>query len=232
MNLYVGTSGYSYPAWKGSFYPKGLPRDGMLRYYGEQFRTVESNYTHRVIPKASVVEGWAGDVAADFRFALKAPQQITHFKRLKDAGDVLASFLDVAGMLKKRLGPILFQLPANFKKDVLRLKTFLALLPSKTRAAFEFRNATWFDDEVFDLMRRRRVALCIAEADADLDVPFVATANWGYLRLRMPEYSDAELKGWIKRVKKQAWSDAYVFFKHEYEARGPKMAARFLELAS
>ena len=204
----------------------------MLRYYGERFRTVESNDTFRGVPKASVLEGRAGNVPADFQFALKAPQQITHFKRLKDAGDLLASFLEAAKALKERLGPILFQLPPNFKKDVPRLRDFLKLLPRRKRAAFEFRHASWFDDEVFDLLRERQVALCIAEAEDGLETPFVATADWGYLRLRMPEYSDSELKAWVKRVRDREWRDAFVFFKHEDEGKGPVMATRFLELAT
>src|SRR5438270_781347 len=203
MTLYVGTSGYSYKPWKGKFYPERLPDKQMLRYYGEHFRTVEINYTFQGIPKPSVLEGWAGMVPADFRFVLKAPQQITHRKRLKDAGDLVAEFLEVAGVLNKRLGPILFQLPPNMKKDAARLRDFLALLPSEQRAAFEFRHQSWFDDETFGLLRDHRVALCIAEAEDDLEVPFVATADWGYLRLRRPNYGDAELRAWVKRVRDQ-----------------------------
>ena len=232
MNLYVGTSGYSYQEWKGKFYPSDLPPEQMLRFYGERFRTVEINNTFYSMPKASVLQGWAGEVPTDFRFALKASQQITHRKRLKDAGDAVSQLLDVAQALKKRLGPLLFQLPPNFKKDVARLREFLALLPSKRRAAFEFRHPSWFDNDVFELLRHHRAALCIAEAEDDLRVPFVATADWGYLRLRRPDYSNAELKRWVKRVRKQDWRDVFVFFKHEDEGKGPQMARRFLELGA
>ncbi len=232
MNLYVGTSGYSYKKWKGAFYPKGLPDKQMLRYYGERFRTVEINNTFYQTPKASVLEAWAGAVPTEFQFVLKAPQQITHRQRLKDAGDSVSQLLEVAGALKDRLGPLLFQLPPNMKKDVPRLGEFLALLPSRRRAAFEFRHSSWFDEEVFGLLRRHRAALCIAEAEGDLKVPFVATADWGYLRLRRPDYGDAEIRTWAERVREQDWRDAFVFFKHEDEGKGPQMAKRFLELGA
>jgi uncharacterized protein YecE (DUF72 family) len=232
MNFHVGTSGYSYKEWKGSFYPKDLSTDGMLRYYGERFGAVEINNTFFRIPTPAVLEGWAADVPADFKFVLKASRGITHMKRLKNAGDSVANLLEVAVALGDRLGPLLFQLPPNMKKDAPRLREFLALLPKDRRAAFEFRHQSWFDDEVFRLLRDRQAALCIAEAEDDLDVPFVATADWGYLRLRMPDYSDAQLKGWHKRIKEQDWRDAFVFFKHEDEAKGPKLAKRFMEMAT
>jgi uncharacterized protein YecE (DUF72 family) len=232
MNLHVGTSGYSYKEWKGKFYPQKLPAKQMLRYYGEHFGTVEINYTFRRLPTTSILETWAGAVPADFQFALKAPEQITHRKRLKDAGDALAGFLEIAGKLKERLGPLLFQLPPTFRKDVPRLRAFLALLPPERRAAFEFRHASWFDDEVFELLRDHRAALCIADEEDDLKVPVVATADWGCLRLRRPEYDDAALKTWVKQVRKEDWQDVFVFFKHEDEGKGPRLAQRFLELAT
>jgi uncharacterized protein YecE (DUF72 family) len=232
MNFYVGTSGYSYPKWKGTFYPKELPTKQMLRFYGEQFRTVEINYTFRRLPTASVLQTWAGAVPADFQFVLKAPEQITHRQRLKDAADSVANFLDTAAKFKERLGPLLFQLPSNFKKDVPRLRTFLALLPWQRRVTFEFRHPSWFDDEVFELLRRRHIALGIADAEGDLEVPVAATTDWGYLRLRRPDYSTAALKTWVKRVQKQPWQDAFVFFKHEDKGKGPQLATRFLELAT
>src|SRR5262245_23229737 len=232
MNLYVGTSGYSYPAWKGSFYPKDLSEKKMLAFYSEYFRAVEINHTHRMFPRAATLRKWAAEVPGDFQFVLKAHKRITHTKRLKDADQTLAEFLEAVAPLKKQLGPILFQLPGNLKKDVPRLRDFLALLPRRQRSALEFRHASWFDDDVFDLLRERQVAVCIAEAEEDLEVPFVATADWGYLRLRMPEYSDSDLKTWARRVRDREWRDTYVFFKHEDEGRGPRLAARFLELAS
>ena len=231
MNLYVGTSGYSYPKWKGKFYPKDLPAKGMLRYYGENFRSVESNSTFRKMPGPDDLRRWAADVPADFKFALKAPQRITHIKRLKDSKELVSHLFKVAAVLKKRLGPVLFQLPPNFKKDAERLSDFLGLLPVRCRAAFEFRHESWFDDEIFELLRKRRAALCIAEADNELEVPFVATTDWGYLRLRKEDYTEAELKAWVKKVQKQDWSDAFVYFRHEDTAKGPKFAKRFLQVA-
>src|SRR6266403_1062971 len=168
MNLYVGTSGFSYKEWKGTFYPEDLPEKQMLRYYGERFRSVEINNTFYRMPKESVLEAWAAEVPAEFRFVLKASQRITHFRRLKDAGDSLSYLLRVAGVLNERLGPLLFQLPPNLKKDVPRLREFLVLLPSHRRAAFEFRHQSWFDEETFGLLRDHQAALCIAEAEDDL----------------------------------------------------------------
>ena len=231
MNLYVGTSGFSYKEWKGSFYPKTLPAQQMLRYYGERFRSVKINSTFKRLPTSSVLKAWAKAVDADFKFALKASEQITHFRRLKDAGPLVADLFRVAATLKNRLGPVLFQLPPNFKKDVARLREFLALLPSRRRAVLEFRHASWFEEEVFALLRAQRVALCIADAKDDLEVPLVATAAWGYLRLRRPDYSAAALKTWVQRLRRQDWRDAFVFFKHEDEGKGPKLAEKFLKLA-
>jgi len=232
MNLYVGTSGYSYKEWKGTFYPEDLPDKQMLRFYGERFRSVEINNTFYRMPKASVLEAWANEVPADFMFVLKASQRITHHQRLKDTDDSVSYLLEVAGALKERLGPLLFQLPPYLKKDAPRLREFLALLPSDRRAAFEFRHQSWFDDEVFGLLRDHRAVLCIAEAENDLEIPFVSTADWGYLRLRRPDYGDAELKAWAKRVQEQKWREAFIFFKHEEEGKGPEMAKRFLKLAA
>ena len=231
MNLYVGTSGYSYKEWKGTFYPDDLPDKQMLHFYGERFRSVEINNTFYRMPKASVLETWATQVPADFKFVLKASQQITHKQRLKDAGDSVSYLLEVAGALKEHLGPLLFQLPPFLRKDAPRLREFLALLPPDRRAAFEFRHQSWFDDEIFGLLRDHRAVLCIAEAENDLEIPFVSTADWGYLRLRRPDYGDAELKGWGERLREKDWKDAFIFFKHEEEGKGPQMAKRFLELA-
>jgi len=232
MNLYVGTSGYSYKEWKGTFYPDDLKEKEMLHYYGERFRTVEINNTFYRMPKESVLEAWASDVPADFKFVLKASQRITHMQRLKEAEDSVAYLLKVAKALKERLGPLLFQLPPFMHKDAPRLSDFLRLLPPDCRAAFEFRHQSWFDSEIFDLLRAHRAVLCIAEAENDLEIPFESTADWGYLRLRRPDYGDPELKTWGERVRQQKWSDAFIFFKHEEEGKGPAMAKRFLELAN
>ena len=232
MKLHVGTSGFAYKEWKGSFYPEDLPAQGMLHYYGAHFRSVEINNTFYRMPTRALLEAWAGEVPADFKFVLKASQRITHHHRLVDADEDVGYLLDVAATLQQRLGALLFQLPPNLKKDAPRLDAFLALLPPGRRAAFEFRHPSWFDDEVFALLHQHQAALCIAEAEGDLEVPVVATADWGYLRLRRPDYGDAELKAWVKRVRQQDWQDAFVFFKHEEAGRGPQLAQRFLQLAA
>jgi uncharacterized protein YecE (DUF72 family) len=203
----------------------------MLRFYGERFRAVEINQTFYALPKPEAVEKWTADVPAGFRFVLKAPQRITHFQRLKDTTGSVEAFLAVARTLKDRLGPLLFQLPPNFQKDAARLREFLGLLPTHHRVAFEFRHPSWFDDEVYAVLREHRAALCLAEDDDELEVPVVATADWGYLRLRRADYGDKELRAWVKRVRAQDWKDAYVFFKHEDTGTGPRFARRFLELA-
>src|SRR5262249_37930229 len=205
MNLYVGTSGYSYKEWKGPFYPEDMPDKQMLHFYGERFRSVEINNTFYRMPKASVLEAWAGEVPAEFKFVLKAPQQITHKLRLKEAQDSVSYLLEVAGALKERLGPLLFQLPPYLRKDLPRLREFLPLLPPGRRAAFEFRHQSWFDPDLFTLLRDHQAVLCIAEAENDLEIPFESTADWGYLRLRRPDYGDAELKTWATRVRQQDW---------------------------
>jgi uncharacterized protein YecE (DUF72 family) len=232
MNLYVGTSGYSYKEWKGTFYPQDMPEKEMLRFYGQHFQTVEINNTFYRMPKPSVLEAWAVEVPDNFKFVLKASQRITHMQRLNNTDDSLAYLLKVASTLKEKLGPLLFQLPPYLKKDAPRLRDFLQSLPAERGSAFEFRHQSWFDEEVFELLRQHRTVLCIAEAENDLEIPFVSTADWGYLRLRRPDYGDTELKAWAKRVEAQKWRDAFIFFKHEEEGKGPAMAKRFLELAA
>lgn len=229
MNLYVGTSGYSYKEWKGSFYPEDIHADQMLTYYASKFTSVEINNTFHRMPKTSVIECWEREVPEGFKFAIKAPQRITHMQRLKNAADSVSLLVRVLEQLQGKLGPILFQLPPNMKKDLPRLQEFLKLLPRSYRAAFEFRHESWFDDEVFTAMREHNAALCIAEAEGDLEVPFVSTADWGYLRLRRPDYTQEDLLTKYKRVSEQTWTDTYVFFKHEDEAKGPKLAAMFIE---
>jgi len=231
MKFHVGTSGYSYKEWKGKFYPKDFSAEDMLPYYAQRFGAVEINNTFYRLPKEAVLKVWAGQVPEEFKFALKAPQRITHFQRLRDAGESVGEFLKVVGVLKERLGPVLFGLPPNFKKDVARLRQFLQLPPKRIRAAFEFRHESWMDEEVFELLRERRVALCTAQAEDGIEVPLIETADWGYLRLRNLKYSDADLKRWIKEIRKKKWKEVFVFFKHEEKATGPKFAKRFLELA-
>lgn len=230
MDLHVGTSGYSYPNWKGSLYPKKLPAKQMLSHYSKHFQTVEINYTFKRMPTTAMLEAWASAVPAGFQFALKAPEQITHQKRLKDSDDLVANFLAMAGTLKERLGPLLFQLPPSLTKDVPRLRAFLALLPLERRVALEFRHPSWFDDEVFGLLRDQGVALCLA--DDPLEVPVVATTDWGYVRLRRPAYDEPALREWLQRVQDQDWRDVFVFFKHEDTGKGPRLAKRFLAMAA
>lgn len=231
MTVHVGTSGFAYPKWKGKFYPAKLAAKDMLGFYAGRFRAVEINNSFYKTPDPALLAGWAAQVPAAFRFALKAPQEITHFKRLRDADAPLAAFLAAADTLGGRLGPVLFQLPPNFKKDVPRLNAFLALLPPTCRAAVEFRHASWFDAEVFELLRARRAALCVAEETDDLEVPFEATADWGYLRLRRLDYTDKTLAAWAKRINAAGWAEAFVFFKHEDTGTGPKFGKQFLKLA-
>jgi uncharacterized protein YecE (DUF72 family) len=231
MTLYAGTSGYSYKEWKGTFYPEKLPAEEMLRYYATQLPAVEINNTFYRLPNASVIDAWAEQVSGDFRFVIKASRRITHFKRLRNAGDETEYLLRTISGLGDRLGVILFQLPPNLKKDVDRLEDFLDELPKGTRAAFEFRHETWLDDDVYDLLRGRNLALCVADNDGDATPELVRTADWGYLRLRRPDYRKAQLNAWIERVHAQDWKEAYVFFKHEDGSAGPAMARRFLDLA-
>ena len=227
MRVLAGTSGFSYKEWKGSFYPEDLPAEDMLAYYSARLPAVEINNTFYRMPKPSMLEGWAAQVPAEFRFILKASQRITHRKRLKEAGDEVAYFFQTAATLGERLGPTLFQLPPNLKKDLPRLEAFLEVLPPKAPAAFEFRHASWFEDDVFAALRAQGAALCIAE-DEELATPLVATAPWGYLRLRRQDYDDAAVAGWAEKVRAQPWSEAFVFFKHEDAGSGPKLAAEFL----
>ena len=228
MRVLPGTSGFSYKAWKGSFYPEDLPDSAMLRHYSSRLPAVEINNTFYRMPRASLLGSWAEQVPDGFSFALKASQQITHRKRLKDAGEAVGYFFQVATTLGDRLGPALFQLPPNLKKDLPRLSDFLALLPPASRAAFEFRHESWFDDEVFGALRSAGAALCWAE-DEDLATPRVSTSDWGYLRLRRADYTDADVVAWAERIRGQAWSDAYVFFKHEEEGTGPRLAEKLRE---
>ena len=229
MNFFVGTSGYSYKEWKGKFYPEKLPATKMLQYYAEHFGAVKPTAPF-ALPKPSVIETWMSQVPKGFKFALKSPQRITHFQRLVDAEESTRQFLDVAEHLKQNLGPLFFQLPPNFKKDTTRLRKFLSLIKPPFRAAFEFRHPSWFDDETFELLREHHTALCIADAEDDLQIPFEATADFGYLRLRRPDYTNADLRKWVKRVQKQNWRDLFVFFKHEDEASGPAFAQAFLKM--
>ena len=231
MNLLVGTSGFSYKEWKGSFYPEDLSAKAMLSYYAGRLPAVEINNTFYRLPQRSLLENWLAQVPDNFRFSLKASQRITHFKRLQDVNEETKYFLDTASVLGDRMGVVLFQLPPNMKKDLARLQSFLQNLPPNVRCAFEFRHPSWFDDDLLAALRESNRALCISDTD-DLPVSHIdRTADWGYLRLRRVEYSKADLVTWLDRVKAQNWQEAFVFFKHEDEGTGPKLAGQFLQLA-
>jgi uncharacterized protein YecE (DUF72 family) len=228
VRVLVGTSGFAYKEWKGPFYPDDLANDAMLGYYAGRLPAVEINNTFYRMPKESVVLGWADQVPEHFRFVLKASQKITHFGRLKNVGAELEYFLRVSQALGAKRGPTLFQLPPNLKLDVPRLTDFLAAIPDGWPAAFEFRHVSWFADEVYDALRARNAALCVADTGEEGDAPFVATADWGYLRLRGEAYGEAELDDWARRIASQAWANAYVFFKHEDAGTGPRLAEGLL----
>ncbi len=230
MHFFVGTSGYSYREWKGSFYPEKLPQSEMLACYAQQFSAVEINNTFYRMPAAGVLKTWTRQVPKEFRFALKAPRTITHRMRLRNVRRETRAFLRAVSVLKEYQAPLLFQLPPNFKKDLPRMEAFLELV-GQAQAAFEFRHASWFSEDVFDALRRKSCALCIADVD-DAPIPdVVGTAGWGYVRLRRKRYTRRQLGEWIGRLRSQKWGEAYVFFKHEETGAGPRFAARFLELS-
>ena len=232
MRWRVGTSGFSYDGWAGSFYPPALPGARRLAFYASQLPAVEINNTFYRMPKPAVLAGWAAQVPASFRFALKAPRRITHAKGFAFEPDAIAHLFGVADALGGRLGPVLFQLPPWLRKDVARLRELLAAVPPGRRAALEFRHRSWLDDEVHALLRERDTALCAADFDeAEKRVPVVATASFGYLRLRAADYGDDALRAWIAEIAAPPWQDVYVFFKHEEAGAAPRLAARLLELA-
>jgi uncharacterized protein YecE (DUF72 family) len=229
MRIYIGTSGFSYAPWRGSFYPEKLPAAKMLAYYAERLDAVEINNTFYRMPAPAMLEKWAAETPPGFRFVLKSPRHITHVKKLADVADGLTRLREAAGALGERLGPVLFQLPPFMKKDVPRLQAFVAALPPDLRAAVEFRHESWFSADVYEALRARDVALCLAESE-ELATPLEETSTWGYLRLRRQDYDDAALAAWAARLKARQWKDAFVFFKHEDEGVGPKLAARLREL--
>ena len=222
MRIRVGTSGFAYKEWKGAFYPEKLPAAKMLAFYAERFETVEINNTFYRMPKPSALAGWARDVAGapEFKFVLKAPVYLSFLH------ETAAMFFDVARTLGRRLGPIYVQLPPTKKKDAELLRKLLELVPRDLRVAIEPGNDTWFDDEIYDLLRARDAALCTID-DTKKEVPLVATASFGYLRLRRTKYTKAALAAWRDRIRAQSWKDAWVFFKHEDRATGPRLAASF-----
>lgn len=223
---WIGTSGYNFDSWRGSFYPPALAEPEMLRFYGQHLVSVESNLTFYKLPNIRTVQAWARDVPEHFTFSLKAPRRITHDLKLRDASDAVTRFCDTAKVLKTKLGVVLFQLPSFLKKEVSRLEDFLHQLAPGFRVAFEFRNPSWFADDVFDCLRRFDAALCLTE-HPQRSTPFEATASFGYLRLRRPDYDDSELDDWAERLRAATqWKDAFVYFKQEAEGRSPVLAMR------
>jgi uncharacterized protein YecE (DUF72 family) len=220
--LLAGASGYSYKEWKGSFYPADIKPDGMLAYYSQHLATVEINNTFYQMPKVAVLENWAASTPPNFRFAIKASRRITHQARIKadEAADSVAFLYRNLGALGSKRGPVLYQLPPFLKKDLPRLTEFLDLLPEGHTAAFEFRNETWFVDEVYEALKRAGAALCLSEREDNAPPPLVETAPWGYIRLRLEHYSDADLKQWAQRLCATSWRAIHVYFMHEPTAPG------------
>jgi uncharacterized protein YecE (DUF72 family) len=231
MNLYAGTSGYSYKEWKGSFYPANLAAKDMLSYYATKLPAVELNNTFYRLPQPGMIASWKAQVPENFRFSVKASQGITHFRRLKDAAEATKRMLDIVSGLGDRLATVIYRMPEDLEKDLKRLESFLKHLPPNPPTVFDFRHPSWFDDEVRQLLRSQNRALCISDTD-ELPVSRIdKTADWGYVRLRRVNYSTAELRDWISRMKDQDWKTAFVFFKHEDEGTGPRLAAEFINLS-
>jgi uncharacterized protein YecE (DUF72 family) len=232
MKLFAGASGYSFKEWKGTFYPDKTKPEEMLAFYSQRLPTVEINNTFYRMPKTSVLEGWAATAPTGFRFAVKASRRITHMARLKIESNVAETvgflYQNLVALGPKR-GPTLFQLPPNMKKDLPRLNAFLALLPQGHCAAFEFRNETWFDDEVYAALKGANAALVLSEREDNAPPPLVETTSWGYVRLRLETYTDADLAQWAKKLAGTKWSEAFVYFMHEPTA--PAYAKTLMELA-
>jgi uncharacterized protein YecE (DUF72 family) len=230
--IWIGTSGYNYPEWKGTFYPADLPASKMLPFYAARFPTVEINYTFYRLPTEKMVAAWAAATPDAFRLTLKAPKRITHDRRLRDCAELTQAFCSVAGTLGGKLGVLLFQLAPTFRKDLVVFDAFLRDLPPGARAAFEFRHASWFDEDMFVRLRDRNLALCIADSER-MSTPLVPTADYGYLRLRDEGYTPDAIRDWARviRTHEPTWKDTYVYFKHEEAGRGPEFgAALMLEL--
>ena len=228
--IWVGTSGYNYPEWKGSFYPADLPAAKMLPYYANRFPTVEINYTFYRMPNEKLVAGWATQTPNPFKLTLKAPRRMTHDHRLKNCGPLVASFCSVAGTLGDKLGALLFQLPPNLKKDVPLLDAFVAELPPGAPAAFEFRHASWFADDVFERLLARNLALCVADSEK-LSTPVRVTAGHAYFRLRDEGYTPADIERWADTIANHTTDcrDVFVYFKHEEQGKGPEFARLLME---
>ena len=228
--IWVGTSGYNYPEWKGSFYPETMPSAKMLPYYAERFPTVEINYTFYRMPNETLVAGWARQTPSPYRLTLKAPRRITHDSRLKNTGSLVSGFCQVAASLGDKLGALLFQLPPNLKKDTSLFDAFLAELPPRACAAFEFRHPSWFDDDVLERLRARNLALCVSDSEK-LSAPVVVTADYAYFRLRDEGYTPGDVERWADTIARETSKcrDVYVYFKHEEEGKGPEFAQLLME---
>jgi uncharacterized protein YecE (DUF72 family) len=224
--VWIGTSGYNYPEWKGSFYPENLAAAKMLRYYAERLSTVEINYTFYRLPTESIVAKWAEQTPDHFRFTLKAPKRITHDRKLRDCASLLQAFCSAAGTLGPKLGVLLFQLGPSHRCDLQVFDAFLADLPPGARAAFEFRHASWLTDDVYERLRARNLAVCIADSER-MTTPVVTTADYGYFRLRDEGYTPEDIERWANVIRKHepGWKDTYVYFKHEEAGKGPQFAA-------
>jgi len=227
--IWVGTSGYNYPEWKGSFYPGDLPAAKMLPYYAARFPTVEINYTFYRMPTEKLVSGWAAQTPSPYKLTLKAPRRITHDNRLKNVGALVSGFCQVAGTLGDKLGALLFQLPPNLKKDLAAFDAFLAELPPRVRAAFEFRHVSWLDEEIFSRLASRNLALCVADSEK-LSTPVRVTADYAYFRLRDEGYTRDDVSRWAETIVRETAScrDVYVYFKHEEEGKGPDFARQLM----
>ena len=224
MRYLIGTSGYNYPEWRGSFYPEKFPTAKMLAFYSERFNTVEVNYTFYRIPTPALLDGWAKGTPEEFTFTLKAPRRITHDSKLQRVEDLTQTFCRTAATLGSKLGVLLFQLPPTMKRDDAVLGAFIDILPEGTRAAFEFRHASWHDPAVFDALRRRNLALCIADSEK-MSTPVVPTADYAYFRLRDEGYQPADIDRWAHTIRDlRGIGDAYVYFKHEEQGKGPEFA--------
>jgi len=230
MKFYIGTSGYGYKEWKGKFYPEIISPHEMLGFYAGHLGAVEINNTFYHMPTAGVLTSWSEQVPADFVFAFKAPQTITHYKRLHDVGSEMSYLFRTLSVLHRKLGPVLFQFPASFHAAPQRLEDFLALIPAGISCAFEFRHLSWFADPTMELLKRKECSLCIADTDEHPVRDIISTASWGYLRLRRSDYTDTDLSLWLKNIQLQKWKSVFVFFKHEDKAKGPELAMRFRKL--
>jgi uncharacterized protein YecE (DUF72 family) len=228
--VFVGTSGYNYPEWRGTFYPEKFSTDKMLAYYAERFPTVEINYTFYRVPTEKLLAGWAAGTPEQFSFTLKAPRRITHDSKLQRCEDLTHAFCRTSLTLGPKLGILLFQLPPNFKKDAGVLREFTEILPEGTRAAFEFRHPSWFDAEIFSVLRARNLALCVADSEK-LSAPVEITADYAYFRLRDEGYQQADIERWADVLRGLDLSGgAYVYFKHEEHGLGPEFAKRLMAL--